>query len=206
MLFQTRRTLGNVASAALLLFTSCSKKDASTGSSSSSVTALKVVFSDAAGNKVSGATVSLYATENDLLQESSPLKTGITDAQGQVTFSNLSSARYWYLGKKDCQNNMNSYTYTTAAIPANQTSVASTTMQSTGTLRFVNTSSNPYHVYVNGVFVGDQPGGTTANYKYEPTGSYTLRVVQISGYVFSPTDRTFTGVLTCNGTLTTTYP
>jgi len=39
-----------------------------------------------------------------------------------------------------------------------------------------------------------------------PTGSYSIRVLQLSGYVFTPTDQTYTGTLSCGQTMTTTFP
>jgi hypothetical protein len=42
--------------------------------------------------------------------------------------------------------------------------------------------------------------------QFKPTANYTIRILQVSGYVFEPTDRTYTGSVTCGGTLVATFP
>jgi hypothetical protein len=185
---------------------SCSKKDHKPDPAPTPTTDLKITLSDASGNKVSGASVSLYSNLTDFLNESSAVRTGTTDGNGTVTFSSLTSATYLWRGKLGCMSNDNSTYSTSSAIAANQTTSVSSVMKSTGTLKFTNNSSNPYRVYVNNVVVGDQPGGTVTTLKYSLTGSYTIRVLQLSGYAFTPTDKTYTGSLTCGSTLNTTYP
>ncbi|RYZ85226.1 MAG: hypothetical protein EOP04_16425 [Proteobacteria bacterium] len=199
--------LGCAALAASTL--SCSKKAESSPDPqvpSPPQTALKITFKDGNGVAVSGATVYLFSAESDWLAEANVRASATTDASGIVTFTGLSAVKYWWSGRKDCRNTRNSYSYTNSAIPSGQTSAVSTVMQSTGTLRFVNISSNPYRVFVNGVAVGDLQGWTNTSLSDELTGSYTIRVLQLSGFVLTPTDRTYTGSLTCGGTLTTTFP
>jgi hypothetical protein len=190
--------------ASFVLF-SCSKKD-QPDPAPIPTTDLKITFTDASGNKVSGASVSLYSNLTDFLNESSAFRTGTTDVNGAIIFSSLAASTYLWRGKSGCMSNDNSTYSTSSAISANQTTSLSSVMRSTGTLKFTNTSSNPYRVYVNGVVVGDQPGGTVTSLKYSLTGSYTVRVLQLSGYAVTPTDKTYTGSVTCGGTLNTTYP
>ena len=201
----SRKNAHAIMLAALLLI-SCSKKDQKPDPAPTPTTDLKITFTDASGNKVSGASVSLYSNLTDFLNESSAVRTGTSDANGSITFSSLAASTYLWRGKSGCMSNDNSTYSTSSAISANQTTSLSSVMRSTGTLKFTNTSSNPYRVYVNGVVVGDQPGGTVTSLRYSLTGSYTVRVLQLSGYAVTPTDKTYTGSVTCGGTLNTTYP
>ncbi|MEJ7828841.1 MAG: hypothetical protein WKF91_11610, partial [Segetibacter sp.] len=103
-------------------------------------------------------------------------------------------------------NNSNGGVSTSNSIAASQTTSLNAVLTPTGTLRMVNTSSNPYRIFVNGTEFPQIPGGGTTNYKYEPTGNYVIRVLQVSGYALLPTDKTYTGTLSCGATLTTTFP
>src|SRR4051812_16273301 len=132
-----------------LLFANCTKKDATP--TLPEPTALQITAIDNAGIKVSGATISLYNSQASFLAESGAIATQTTDANGKATFSNLASQKYWFLIKKDCANNVHSSTSTASAITANATSSVTAQLAATGTLRLVNSSSNPYRVYVNGV-------------------------------------------------------
>ena len=170
-------------------------------------TSLEITVTDDFGNIVRGATVELYATENDFYAATNVIETNLTDANGIITFRNLSSDKYYWFVSKDCKNNMNGGFGVTSAIPPNMVSVISTVISSTGTLKFVNTSNNPYTVFVNGaIAISNLQGGYNQSLTFEPTGSYSFRVVQISGYNQYPADITFSGTLTCGATLTTTFP
>ncbi|MEI6823497.1 MAG: PKD domain-containing protein [Bacteroidota bacterium] len=170
-------------------------------------TRLQLNLKDNIGNVVSGATVKLYASLSDWTNGTNQVgTTQISDAAGNVMFSNLSSTYYYWFAENGCSNNANSGNTTSNPLNANVINYGSTILSSTGTLKFVNTSTNPYHVYINGVLSFDMNGGTTKYKYYVPIGYYTLRVLQISGYVLYPTDETFTGTISCGTTLTTTYP
>jgi hypothetical protein len=92
------------------------------------------------------------------------------------------------------------------ALTENFNNTSTTVISSTGTLAFVNNSTNPYAVYINGTYEFDAAGGETSHSNYRPTGSYSIRVLQESGYLIYPTDQTYTGTLECGQTLTTTFP
>ncbi|MDD5358553.1 MAG: hypothetical protein PHX80_05360 [Candidatus Nanoarchaeia archaeon] len=74
----------------------------------------------------------------------------------------------------------------------------------TGSLTFSNISLNPYYLYVNGELKGIVNNVLTL--KEMPTGVYTIRVVQESGYLLTPTEKTYTGTLDCAGSLNTVFP
>lgn len=88
----------------------------------------------------------------------------------------------------------------------NDANFTNTSIDQAGALVFKNVSSNLYRVYVNGSQVVELPGGLSYKLAYKPTGAYSIRVLQLNGYIVSPTDQTFTGTLTCGGSLTTTFP
>ena len=48
--------------------------------------------------------------------------------------------------------------------------------------------------------------GNTSYALIAPTAAYSIKVVQVSGYAVYPTEKTFSGTLTCGSTLTTTFP
>jgi hypothetical protein len=67
--------------------------------------------------------------------------------------------------------------------------------QKKGIIRFTNTSSNPYNMYINGEHKGALPGRNHKEYKLN-SGGYEFKVVQISGYLLYPTERKI--ILTIN--------
>ena len=60
-------------------------------------------------------------------------------------------------------------------------------VNNTATITVDNNSSNPYNLYINGKLYGKIPGGGLTNPIEIPSGDVTLKGVQVSGYVFSPT-------------------
>ncbi|TAF99167.1 MAG: hypothetical protein EAZ44_10575 [Cytophagia bacterium] len=192
----------------ILFFSSCGKKDDATPSSTPQETALQMTLTDDLGNLVSGASVKLYSSQNDLTSGTNQVGTTQTSASdGKVKFTGLSNIRYYWLAQKTCQDNVNGAVTTTNAIPLNQTTAINVVLTRTGTLTFVSNSSNPYAVYVNNqLVISSMAGNTTRTITFAPIGSYTIRVEQLSGFAISPTIRTYNGTLTCGGTLTTTFP
>lgn len=182
------------------LLASCSK------SSSPQPTSLQITVINSVGNPVIGASVTLYSSQTDLLNNTNALGSSTSDSKGMVTFSNLSAIQYYWLAQDGCENNVNSSVTSQTPLTANINNTVTSTLSGTGTLKFVNTSANPYHVYVNGVLSGDISGGQSGDEYYAPIGNYTIRVVQISGYAVTPTDESFTGTLSCGSSLTTTFP
>jgi hypothetical protein len=55
-------------------------------------------------------------------------------------------------------------------------------------------SSNPYNCYVNGTYKG-RVGGNQNLEVTAPTGNITVKTVQVSGYLFSPSEFTGSGTL-----------
>lgn len=186
----------------LVAFSSCKKDDPEP-----EPTKLEITIKDELGNLVSGASVKLYASQTDWANKTNQVgSTLFTDATGIVTFSSLSAIKYYWFAEKDCKNNYNGGATTTNNLTSGVTNKVTPIITATGTLTFVNTSSNPYRVYINGTATYDMSGNTTQYNYYVGTGSYTIRVLQLSGYAVYPTDQIYTGSITCGQTLTTTFP
>jgi uncharacterized protein (DUF2141 family) len=170
-------------------------------------TSLEIIVTDELGNKVQGASVALFSSESDWESGNNQIAPSqLSDVSGRVVFTQLSPKKYYWGVIKDCKNNINGSSTTTTTIAANTTNKITTVIQATGTLQLVNNSTNPYSIYINGVLTSNMEGGTTKSLAFQPTGYYTIRVLQISGYAFTPTDETFTGNLICGGSLITTFP
>jgi hypothetical protein len=170
-------------------------------------TTLELSIIDEFGNIVSGASVELYSSETDWNNASNQIGTTLTsNALGKVRFNTVSNIKYYWFVEKDCKNNVNGTITSTSALTANINNTFNVIITSTGTLKFVSTSNYPYRIYINGVVAFEMNGGTTHYEYYMPIGSYSIRVLQLSGYVISPTDLTYTGTLNCGSTLLTTFP
>ena len=188
----------------LAVFSSC-KKDKETPTPKP--TALELTLKDGLGNIVAGASVKLYASQTDWNNETNQVGATLTsDASGKVKFSSLSNIQYYWFAEKDCNNNVNGAITTTSALTANVTNTLDVILSSTGTIKLVSTSVNPYRIYINGTAIGDMNGGTTEYVYYVPVGSYSIRYLQLSGYVVYPTDQTVTGNVSCGSMLTVTFP
>ena len=60
---------------------------------------------------------------------------------------------------------------------------------STGTIRVNNYASDPYTVYIDGSMMGVLQSHSTSDYTVN-TGTHSIRVVQLTGYLYSPDERT----------------
>ena len=170
-------------------------------------TSLEVDLVDNLGNPISGASVKLYYTNTDWNNDTNQIgQTQTSDLTWKVVFPNLSAIKYFWFAEKDCENNVYGAATTSNPLTGGIKNTVTSVLSGTGTLVFGNNSKNPYHVYLNGTLAFDLNGGSTMTYRYQQLGSYTIRVLQISGYVVTPTDITYTGTLNCGGTLTTTFP
>ncbi len=189
--------------ATLILFSNCKK---SSTDQPPPKTSLKITVSDDLGNKVSGASVAIYETLADLQDDLHRIGSSVTNVNGEVTFTDLKAIKYYWFAEKGCKNNAFGSAVTVNSITANITNTTTTVLSGTGELKFINTSANPYRVYINGQVYTEMSGGSTKTANYAAIGTYTIRVLQISGYVITPTDKTYTGILSCGGVLTTTFP
>lgn len=191
----------------VLIFSSCQKDEDDPTPAPTETTSLELNLRDNYGNPISDASVKLYSSLTDWSNGTDQVgTTQISNADGQVNFTDLSNIKYYWFAEKDCKNNFNENVTSTSPLTANVENTFNVSLSSTGTLIFISTSTNPYQIYINGTEAFDMDGGTTKYKYYMPTGDYTIRVLQLDGYVLYPTDETFTGTLGCGQTLTTTFP
>lgn len=187
-------------------FNSC-KKDTSTTSTTPPPTQLQITVTDNLGNIVTGATVTLYSDKTDWQNQTNALYTAQTDANGKVTFSNLSTIIYYWYAQSGCKNNFYNGICTTNPLTANITNTVTAIINSTGFVEFISTSSNPYYCYIDGTNVYTLNGGL--NYTYPnplPIGNHEVKVVQVSGYILYPTIDSTSANITCGNTFQYTFP
>jgi len=84
-------------------------------------------------------------------------------------------------------------------------SPATTTQTNTGTIRFNNTSSNPYQVNIDGVSHGILQGKSFSDVTVD-AGTHTTEVIQQSGYLVYPTDESNTVNVASGGTISIVFP
>lgn len=191
-----------------LTFTACDSGTSEiTPNGDIKVTSLEIMLKDELGNVVSGASVKLYASQTDWAQKTNQVGTTVfSDETGKVTFTNLSAIKYYWFAEKDAKNNYNGGVSTKTALTADVKTTVNVILTSTGTLKFVNSSSDNYKIYINGTDAGNVAGKTTIYKYYSPIGSYSIRALQLDGYILYATDKTYTGTLTAGGTISTTFP
>jgi hypothetical protein len=186
-----------------LFFNGCHKDESAS---------LEVRVLNESGSPVSGASVRVYSFLDNLQNNSNVLYSATTNHNGIATISGIpvptGGSSYYVHAQHGCQS---SYLFGVPisknwVYPGQKTAITKT-IRNSGSLRFVNTSSNPYRVFLDGVvFIESMPGNTSRTFTYMAAKGYTVRVLQLSGFAVFPTDRTFTGTLSCGGTLTTTFP
>lgn len=170
-------------------------------------TSLEITVKDDLGNPISGATVKLYIEFADLQNQRDQIgTTQISDALGKVKFDNLDAIKYYWFAESDCLNNYNGSVTTTDALTEGLNNTLTTILTSTGTLKLKSNSTNPYKIYINGTYEFDVEGGETTYSFYRPTGSYSIRVLQKSGYLIYPTDITYTGTINCGSNFEVIFP
>ena len=199
----------------LLMLISCKKEETKpttnptteTPTNTTESTGLEITVKDYLGNIITGAIVKLYLSEYDLIQGTNQVgSTSFSDKNGKVIFNNLLPTKYYWYIESGCQNNVNGGVTTVSSLTENKLNTLDVILSRTGTMLFVNSSTDNYRVYINGKAMFDM-GGNTAKYKYNiPTGNYTIRVLQLDGYIFNATDITYSGTVSCGNTLTTTFP
>ena len=170
-------------------------------------TSLELTIVNNLGNPIQGANVKLYNNFDDWNVGVNQIGSTLTsDFMGKVKFSNLMPLKYFWYAEYDCQNNVNGAVTTTQPLTANINNTLNIVLSGTGNVVLNNISSNPYSVYLNGTYAFDMNGGTSKNLNYLPIGNFTIRVLQLSGYILYPTDKTYNLNIDCGNTITTNFP
>ena len=183
---------------AALFWTSCTKPD----NNPSSSTSLKFSVVVNVGNPVSSATISLYQSQTDYTNNTNVVSTQATDNNGMATFSSLSGIVYYYtiLRSSDCSSNVTATNHTANALTSGTSNTISVVVDQVGQMNFVNSSSNPYYVYINGALWNTVNGMSTQS-AYANVGAYAIEAKQVSGYAVYPTDEKFSvNVTACSNT------
>ncbi len=187
----------------LLILSSCSKEDEIV---IEPTTSLEITFKDKLGNNVQNVVVRLFSSQNDWSNETNQVgATKATNAEGKVTFDNLSNIKYYWLAEKGCINNIFGSVTTASPLVKTKKTTVSTILEVTGTIQLKSTSSNPYRIYINGDVLTDMNGGESSIYIFVE-GSYSVRVLQLSGFVLFPTDKTYNVTISCGQTAIVTFP
>jgi hypothetical protein len=170
-------------------------------------TALQIKVLDNLGNPVSGASVKLYSSQNDLTNGTNQnLTTQLTNSSGLVTFQPLIPTKYYWYANLDCKTNMFGSVTTTNNIIANTTNTATTVLASTSLLTLSNNSANPYSITFDGTIINTSlSGNSSIDYKI-PSGNHTIVVTQLSGYLLVPTTKTYTINPICGQIITQIFP
>ncbi len=69
---------------------------------------LKLIVKDNSSTKISGATVTLYDSEEDLLSDKQIINFGLTDSTGVIVFVDLQETIYYFKIEKGEKNNLES--------------------------------------------------------------------------------------------------
>ncbi len=185
----------------LALFSSCSKEEAPPP------TSLELTIQDNIGNITSGATVKLYSSQSDMKSDVNQIESTMTsDATGKVKFNGLSNIKYYWSAEKGCMNNVYGTNTTTSPLTLNVNNEVNVIMSGTGTFQFICSSNNPYRIYLNGIHAFDINGNSIIDSDIMPTGSYSVRVLQLSGYLVYPTDETYNVTLDCGESQSILFP
>jgi uncharacterized membrane protein len=84
---------------------------------------------------------------------------------------------------------------------------STTTPPCTGTIQYVNNSTNPYQISSNGAVLIASMAGKTSQYSFNLTpNTYTITVTQLSGYLVYPTIESFAPAVACNQTSVISFP
>lgn len=186
-------------------------------------TTLSITVQNSNGSLVSGATVYLFSSANDM---SNAFQSGnfngafavqSTSSSGVAVFnSNLSAIQYYYYVKNGCENNYFSGNLfssgkpgssTSSPLVLNQNNNSSCILLGVGTLQLVNNSSNPYAVYTDDNQIqGNMQGNSSITYSMFPAGPFEIEWKQLSGYIRYPTIDSTSVTLGCGSSYTVQFP
>ena len=154
-------------------------------------TKLELTVIDEHGSPASDFDVKLFGNPDDFKQGTQFLQIGKTNDKGIVTFDDLNSIKYYFTAYNGCINNNLSYT-SIEPLKADYTNTLTIRVEETCNFTIVNESSNDYRVYYNDVPWYVISGNTNRIFLDEfPVTKVRVRILQLNGYIFFPTDLTY---------------
>ncbi|MEP7195405.1 MAG: hypothetical protein ABI851_02730 [Saprospiraceae bacterium] len=175
---------------------SCSKSD--------DPATLELTVLDNLGNRVVGATVLLYTSQQDY--DLNQNFTGFTtNTEGELTVKELNGDKYFWRINKGCLSNQFSTITTSGTLNLGVVNKVNCIVGPTATIYLKNNSTDPYKVYINGV-VALEVNGKAIIPLLIAAQITTIRVLQLSGYVLYPIDKNYISNLSCDQTETIEFP
>ncbi len=162
----------------VLLCMACAKND------NNAPTILDIHCIDGFGNPDPGAAVFVYATYSDWLNNTNPVYSETTDANGNVSLVGLGPQQYylWCQDTYNCLLNWNSQT-TNGPLNPHTTNSINVVLTGYGTLKVTNTSpgQNPYEIKVNGQVWINNLGYNQYATEILPVGNALVEAIQLNG-------------------------
>ena len=173
-------------------------------------TQLKMQVIDGQGYTVPGASVYLYATNNDFYKDINVVAKGTTDANGYIYFTNLSTqVDYYFYVQDGCQDNFNNVNHLSYTLEPNTVNaIEPVVVSSVGNIVVQSSSSYPYKILIDGqVYLDNLPAMKSATFYEMPAGTHTVEVIQFSGYIGLPNDEIFNNVtVKCGASTIVSFP
>jgi len=164
---------------------------------------------DGSGNATQGTHVLVYSNSGDFQNNANIADSGTTDANGNISFTGVNAQKYYFicLNISNCLYNFGAQA-TNGSISANETNTVTVVITPYGKLTVTNTSAakNPYEIKLNGqVWLSSLVYGSSYLH-IMPLGNCTVEAIQLSGYVSTPTDSTYTELISQCQTTTLNIP
>lgn len=188
----------------LVVLGSCSKDNNSGNGLSRTKLRLKII--DDQGNLVSGASVKLYLTEENLKNDVGITNQGVTGGDGVIIFNDVFNQVYFYSINAGCLSN-NIFASRALSLQFDVIHDITFLLPKVSSLVLKNKSTHPFSIQISQNFEMTMNGGTTLELiRKVIVGNIKVRVLQLSGYTSNPIDITYDKVTVCDGTEYIEFP
>ncbi len=193
----------------MVVIGSCSKDDDTSGKGdpSPSITKLTITVVDESGKAVPNASVKLFLTQDNWINDVNDSNHGVTGNDGVIIFNDVLNQGYYMSVNSQCLSNNIGNNIKTSTLAIGVNNVVTVRLQLVSSLILKNKSTNPYSVEITGLSKMIMNGGTTLYLTRKvPFGNVKIKALQLSGYILYPTERNFNEYLICDGTKTIEFP
>ena len=175
---------------------------------STAPTELKIQVVDNQGYPFPNATVYMYETKSDFLNNKNIVLKTTTDANGYLYVTDLSPLAYYLYVVSDCYDDFNTnYQLPYALLPNTLNVYDPIVLSSVGQIVVQSNSNYPYQIELDGNIVSSSlASGQYITIHEVPAGNHTVRVIQLSGYYPVPLDESFSVNVTCGNTSQVLFP